>query len=117
VSFPKEFELADTLFKRARGLMFRRNIEKPLLFILPAESRELSSIHSFFVFFPFDAVFLNSKGVVVDIKENIKPFRLRITPKKPAKYIIEMNGGEAERRGISIGDRPPKERIYLKHHQ
>ncbi|MEM3556256.1 MAG: DUF192 domain-containing protein [Candidatus Micrarchaeia archaeon] len=111
MSFPKEFELADTFFKRARGLMFRRKIEKPLLFILPTESRELSSIHSLFVFFPFDAVFLNSKGVVVDVRR-VKPFTLNVTPKKPAKYIIEMEAGEAERRGIGVGDRLPSRHIF-----
>jgi uncharacterized membrane protein (UPF0127 family) len=108
VSFPKEFELADTTLKRARGLMFRKKIDKPLLFILSTESRELSTIHSFFVFFPFDAVFLNSKGVVVDTKECIQPFTFRIIPKKPAKYIIEMRAGEVERRGIRIGDKLPR---------
>jgi uncharacterized membrane protein (UPF0127 family) len=102
---PSEFELADTMLKRARGLMFRRSIKKPLLFIMPAESREFSTIHSFCVFFPFDAVFLDSKGVVVDIKRGIKPFTMSITPKKPAKYIVEMKAGEAKRGGIKIGSR------------
>jgi uncharacterized membrane protein (UPF0127 family) len=100
-----EFELADTMLKRARGLMFRRSIKKPLLFIMPAESRGASAIHSFFVFFPFDAVFLNSKGVVVYVRSQIKPFTLNITPKKPAKYLIEMKAGEAKRRGIKVGSR------------
>jgi hypothetical protein len=102
---PTEFELADTMLKRARGLMFRRSIKKPLLFIMPAESREFSTIHSFFVFFPFDAVFLDSKGIVVDIRRGIKPFTVSIAPKKPAKYILEMKDGEAKRRGIKVGSR------------
>jgi len=105
VSFPAEFEIADTMLKRARGLIFRKKIEKPLLFILPSESRESGTIHSFFVAFPFDAVFLNSKGIVVDIRENIQPFTLRITPAKPAKYIIELRAGEVRRRKIRIGSR------------
>ncbi|NYZ78902.1 DUF192 domain-containing protein [Candidatus Micrarchaeota archaeon] len=93
------------MLKRIRGLMFRRSIKKPLLFIMPTESREFSTIHSFFVFFPFDAIFLDSKGVVIDMKSGIKPFMLNITPKKPAKYIVEMKAGEAKRRGIKIGSR------------
>lgn len=112
MTFPKEFELADTIFKRVRGLMFRRKIEKPLFFIMPSESRELSSIHSFFVFFPFDVVFLNSGGAVVDIRKCISPFTLRITPKKPTKYLLEMKAGDAERRGIKIGDRLPRDYIF-----
>ena len=105
MTFKEDFEIADTTFKRARGLMFRSGISKPLLFIMPSESAELSSIHSFFVFFPFDAVFLNSKGVVVDIRERIRPFSLKITPAKPARYILEMNAGQAKKKGIRIGDR------------
>ncbi|MCX6776973.1 MAG: DUF192 domain-containing protein [Candidatus Micrarchaeota archaeon] len=105
MTLTKEFEIADTTFKRTRGLMFRSSISKPLLFIMPSESAELSSIHSLFVFFPFDAVFLNSKGVVVDIRERIKPFTLKITPAKPAKYILEMEAGGAKRRKIRVGDR------------
>lgn len=105
MSLEEEFEIADTMLKRARGLIFRRKIEKPLLFILPSESRKFSAIHSFFVAFPFDAVFLNSKGIVVDIRENIQPFALKITPTKPAKYIIEFRAGEARRRKIRIGSK------------
>lgn len=105
MSFPPGFEIADTMLKRAKGLMFRSKIEKPILFILPSESRELNSIHSLFVFFPFDAVFLDSKGVVVDIRENIQPFTFSITPKKPAKYLIEFGAGQAKKRGIKLGKR------------
>jgi hypothetical protein len=111
VSFTEEFEIADTPFKRVRGLMFRSRISKPLLFIMPSESAELSSIHSFFVLFPFDAVFLNSKGVVVDIREHIKPFALKITPDKPARYIVEMNAGEARKKRIRVGDKLLKKRL------
>ncbi len=113
MTFSDEFELADTTRKRLRGLMFRRNIKKPLLFIMPSESRELSAIHSFFVFFPFDAVFLNSKGVVVDVRSEVKPFTSKITPKKPAKYLIEMKAGEAKRRGIKVGSKLPKNRLCI----
>ena len=112
MSFKEEFEIADTTFKRARGLMFRSRISKPLLFIMPSESKELSSIHSLFVFFPFDAVFLDSKGVVVDIRERIKPFRLKITPAKPARYILEMEAGGSRRRKINVGDKLLK-KVYI----
>ena len=108
MSFPTEFEIADTHRKRMRGLMFRIGFEKPLLFIMPTESREYSAIHSFFVFFPFDAVFINSKRVVVDVRSEIRPFTPSIIPKKPAKYLIEMKAGEAKKRGIRVGSKLPK---------
>lgn len=80
-----EFELCDTLFKNFRGLMFspKRNI----ILVAPTESIAHSSIHSFFVFYPFNAVFLNENKEVVDHKR-IMPFSL-YSPKRPAKYVIE----------------------------
>ncbi|MEM5832090.1 MAG: DUF192 domain-containing protein [Candidatus Aenigmatarchaeota archaeon] len=100
----KNVEIANNYFKRLRGLMFRRKIDKPLVIVLEKESRINSIIHSFFVFFKFDAVFLNSKNVVVDLKEDIMPFTLFILPKKPAKFVIELKKGEIRRRNIKIGD-------------
>ncbi|MDD4662623.1 MAG: DUF192 domain-containing protein, partial [Candidatus ainarchaeum sp.] len=47
------------------------------------------SIHMFFVFYRITVIFLNSKKDVVDIKKNLKPFRLYI-PKRKAKYVIEI---------------------------
>jgi uncharacterized membrane protein (UPF0127 family) len=54
-----------------------------------------------FVFFPLDVVFLNAKKEVVDVREAF-PFKSLITPKKKAKYIIEMNKGENV---LKIGDK------------
>ena len=56
------------------------------MLVLPFESRAL--IHSFFVFFPFKAIFLNSKKKIVDVKK-IRPFTI-YKPRKPAKYVVEL---------------------------
>jgi uncharacterized membrane protein (UPF0127 family) len=69
--------------KVLKGLMFSK--KKNILLVLPKESKV--NIHSFFVFFPFKAVFLNSKKQVVDSKK-IKPFTF-YRSKKPAKYVLE----------------------------
>lgn len=68
-----------------RGLMFSK--KKNILLVLPFEHK--SSIHSLFVFFPFHAIFINSKNRVVDTKR-IKPFTF-YTSKKPAKYVLEIS--------------------------
>ena len=80
-----EFELCDTLFKNFRGLMF--SPKKNIILVAPRESKTHSSIHSFFVFYPFNAVFLNKNKEVVDHKR-IAPFSM-YTPKRPAKYVLE----------------------------
>ena len=100
----KEEETADSLLKRMRGLMFRRRISKPLLFILPKPTRRQASIHMFFVFFPIDLVYLDENWRVVDIYVGVRPFTVNITPKKEAKYILEMEKGTVARSDIRLGD-------------
>ena len=73
-------------FSRLRGLMFSR--KKNILLAFPLEGRSRTAIHSFFVFFPFYAIFLNSEKEVVDFKK-IKPFSI-YRPKHPAKYVLEI---------------------------
>ncbi len=99
----KDYELCNTVWKKARGLMFRRKHEKPLLFIFNRKARLANSIHSFFVFFPFDAVWLDENMKVVDIKQNIKPFTPNLSPKKPAKYLLEFPAGKSK--NLRIGEK------------
>ncbi|MFH1257574.1 MAG: DUF192 domain-containing protein [Candidatus Micrarchaeota archaeon] len=99
------YELADTPWKKTKGIMLRKKLEKPVLFILDYEDRVRAAIHSFFCLIRFDAVFLNGNKVVVDIIENIPAWKIYIAPRKPAKYFIECKAGEARRLGIRIGER------------
>ncbi|MEK6954694.1 MAG: DUF192 domain-containing protein [Candidatus Micrarchaeota archaeon] len=101
----KDFEVADTPWKKTKGIMLRKELTTPLLFVLEKESIARAAIHSYFCLIPFDAIFLNAKREVVEIKENIPPWRIYIAPKKPAKYFIECAGGEAKKRGIRIGEK------------
>jgi uncharacterized membrane protein (UPF0127 family) len=99
-----EFGLADTALARARGLMFRRGIRKPLLFVFDngrERARASCAVHSLFVFFPFSAIFLNSEKRVVDVRV-AGPFISLITPRKDSAYLIE---GRPELAGkVRVGD-------------
>ncbi len=101
----KEYELADTPFKKTRGIMFRKSLSKPVLFVLAEEGKTRAAIHSFFCLIKFDAIFLDSQKKVVDIREEIPPNRPFIAPKEKAKYFIECKAGEAKRLGLKIGER------------
>lgn len=68
------------------GLMFRTRKTEPLVFNL--EKYVLTPIHSFFVFFPFAAIFYDHKGKIVDFKL-IKPFTI-FKPKKPYMKLVEI---------------------------
>lgn len=68
---------------KVRGLMFRRK-SKNLLF-----DNFSGAIHSWFVFFPFVAVWLDDKNRVLEA-EIIKPFRNYVKPEKKFGKLIEV---------------------------
>ena len=96
--------MADTFFKRWRGLMLRRRLaeDEGLLFTFRRENRSESSIHMFFVGFPIAAVWLDKQGVVVDAKL-AKPWRPYYAPARAARYLSEAPPSLLER--VTVGER------------
>ncbi len=80
------------------GLMFSKR--KNLLFVFNKES--IVGIHNFFVFYTIKLVFLSNKKEVVDVKV-LKPFRT-YTPRKKARFIIELSTPESIKLNIKEGD-------------
>lgn len=76
-------------FEKAIGLMFKSRGTKPLLFDFKKPTN--LKIHSFFVFFPFVAVWIDGRGKVIEARE-IRPFTLAAYPKKSFKRLIEVPG-------------------------
>lgn len=98
-----ESDVADTFFSRLKGTMFKKKLEKGLILKLPtSRSRSGSAIHMFFVRFPLDIIFTDSEKNVVDTV-SIDPWKT-YTPKKPAKYVIEMEKGTIKYSKTEIGD-------------
>lgn len=69
------------------GLMFRNKNTKPCLFKFKKPSN--FDITSLFVFFPFVAVWLDSKDKVIETRL-IKPFTIKISCKKPFRKLLEI---------------------------
>ena len=92
-----------TFFSKLKGLMFSSPLKKQEGIILVLEQEDLLSIHMLFVFFPIDVLWLDKTGRVVDKKENIQPFSLSHTPRKPAQYIVELPAGSCK--NIEIGNK------------
>jgi uncharacterized membrane protein (UPF0127 family) len=77
---PRFFEGIGLMFsskKRAKILLF--DLRKPVNL----------KIHSFFVFFPFVAIWLDEDKNLIEIKK-ILPFRILIKARKNFKYLIEI---------------------------
>jgi len=62
---------------------------------------ECKQVHTFFMKFPMDAIFIDKGGIVVGI-ESLKPWRLSKIHWRAAS-VIETNYGWAKRHGIAIG--------------
>ncbi len=111
VFFGKKFlfdaEVARTFSRKLLGIMFqntplREPFTKPLLFAFRTTGPVSNSIHSMFCFADFDAVFLDEKSRVTEIKARIKPWQVLITPSKPCKYLLELPSGWAARYAIKV---------------
>lgn len=63
-----------------------------------------SSIHTFFVRFPLDLVFLDKKNEVIEVIKSLKPFRISPIVWK-ASSCLEMPTGSIERFSLQKGDK------------
>ena len=90
--------LADSPLTRMRGLLGRDGLDPGEGLLL----RPASSIHTFFMRFPIDAVFLDRALVVVGIAGGVEPWRT--TSRRGAKAVLELPAGESFRRGLAVGD-------------
>lgn len=89
-----------SFFRRFTGLMFSgRKNAKILLFNFkkPWKIR----IHSFYVFFPFIAVWLDKEDNIIALK-TVKPFTLSVSSKKPAFKLVEIPINERYKEITSI---------------
>ncbi|MEM4264046.1 MAG: DUF192 domain-containing protein [Candidatus Woesearchaeota archaeon] len=71
------------------GLMLKSQII-PLVFIFKKE--KIIPIHTLLVRKPIDLIYLNRQMRVVDLKENLTPYRF-YTPKARAMFVIELPAG------------------------
>ena len=91
-------------FRRGIGLMFRNKGTKNLLFEFTRDIR--IAITSWFVFFPFLIIWLDSKNTVVEFKI-VEPFTFKLTPKKKFRKFIEIpiNAKNMEKIDFFVGKR------------
>lgn len=90
--------VASTALRRMRGLLGRRSLpsgEGMLLYPAP-------SIHTAFMRFPIDAVFLDRTLCAVKVETDLPPWRMASA--RHSRVVLELPAGEAKRRGLTVGD-------------
>ncbi len=91
--------IAKGFFERARGLLGQKFLdEKNGLWI-----HHCSSVHTFFMKMPIDAIFVDKKMKVVGIYEDLKPFRITKWVWR-SDSVIELPSGSVQRLKIHRGE-------------
>ena len=90
--------VAASPFSRLKGLLGRSELRPGEGLLL----RPASAIHTFFMRFSIDAVFLDREWRVVGISDDVRPWRAASS--RGAKAVLELPAGESARRGLRIGD-------------
>ncbi len=98
--------LADNEEERIQGLSGKEKLshDQGMLFIFPEMGNH--GIWMKDMNFSIDIIWLDSKFQVVDFIENVSPesYPNIFKPRKPAKYVLEMNNGFVKENGIKIED-------------
>lgn len=95
----EHLEIADTMISRTIGLLGRQGLTgDEMLWI-----HRCNSIHTFFMKFAIDCVFLDKQMLVCALRSDVKPWRM-VFPIFKARSVIEMGSGQIKSLNIQLGD-------------
>jgi len=90
--------VATSARRRMKGLLGRRALSQDEgLWLEPA-----SSVHTWFMRFPIDVVFLDRDKRVLRIVESMRPWRM--AAKRRSRAVLELAAGGAARTELKVGD-------------
>ncbi|MDP2940607.1 MAG: DUF192 domain-containing protein [Candidatus Omnitrophota bacterium] len=95
----QKLDVADNFFTRLKGLLGEKELAKGNGLLI----KSCNSIHTFFMRFAIDAIFVDKNNKVVGLVKNLKPFRL-----SPiffnASFVIELPCQTIAETHTQIGD-------------
>lgn len=86
-----ECDYAATFIQQGIGLLGRKSYPTNRVMVIP----KCSSIHTFFMRFPIDVVFLDNAGKVVRVKYNVPPWRV-LFGGKGTKITLEAKAATSQ---------------------
>lgn len=89
--------VAGSFLSRFRGLMLTASLAPGTGLLFP----RTSSVHTHFMRFPIDVVFLDDGNRVVAIRAALRPWRFAAT--RGADAVLELAAGECTRIGLAVG--------------
>jgi uncharacterized membrane protein (UPF0127 family) len=96
----QNLEVAKSFYARSKGLLGRKDLPMDRgLWIL-----RCNSVHTFFMRFPIDLVFLNRKMLVTKVIADVRPGRV-VWPVWSASSVIELRAGYLKEHPIRVGEK------------
>jgi uncharacterized membrane protein (UPF0127 family) len=92
-------EVAVTRRDRRKGLLGRTGLDTSSALILAP----CAAIHTMFMRFDIDAVFVDDMGLAVKVVREMSPWRIAIDPS--AHAVVELAAGSLRDRDVNVGDR------------
>lgn len=90
--------MATTFFKRLKGLMFSKELSpQSALYIYPC-----SAIHTFFMNYNIDVLYLDINNIILAIDEDMQPGRIG-KQRKDAVAVVELKAGKVKESSIKVG--------------
>ena len=95
-------KICDSILAKFIGLMFSLKQKNTLIFKFNRE--QVISLHMVFVFYPIDVLFLDKNKIIVDFKENFRPFSF-YSSKRKSMYAVELPNGAIKKSRTEKGDK------------
>ena len=95
----KDIEIADNVFSRGLGLIGRGSWKSKGMLL-----KNTNAIHTVFVRFPIDVVFLDKHFKILRVAENLQPFRFSPIIWK-AKHVLELPTGTIKNKSLLVGNK------------
>lgn len=92
-------EIAVSRRARRRGLLGRLRLDPSTALVLVP----CAAIHTAFMRFPIDVIFVNKEGRAVHVVQRLRPWRIAVSA--AAHGVIELAAGSLEKRDVRVGDR------------
>jgi uncharacterized protein len=89
--------IAETPLSRLRGLLGRTRLEAGEALLI----RPTWSVHTFFMRFPIDVVFVDRGLRILAVEPNLRPWRA--AARRRAHAVLELAAGESQRRRLEPG--------------
>jgi uncharacterized membrane protein (UPF0127 family) len=99
VPLASQVEIAATRRARRRGLLGRQRLDSSAaLLLVPC-----AAVHTGFMRFPIDVIFVSREGRVTHVVPRMPPWRVAMSA--AAHAVIEAAAGTIEKRDVQVGDR------------